>query len=75
MLGNVWEWCWDIYGPYWRDRLEDPAGQASGQQRVWRGGSWGSDAENLRAAARQGKPPGQRAFSVGFRCARTLQRT
>jgi serine/threonine-protein kinase len=72
MLGLVWEWCWDIYGPYWRDRLEDPTGPASGLLRSWRGCSWGSDPENLRAAARQGKPPTQRAFSVGFRCARTL---
>ncbi len=72
MLGLVWEWCWDYDGPHGRERAEDPTGAPVGPQRLWKGGSWGSDPENLRPAARQGKPPGQRAFSAGFRCARTL---
>jgi formylglycine-generating enzyme required for sulfatase activity len=72
MLGLLWEWCWDLYGPLGRERVEDPIGPALGSLRLWKGGSWGSDPENLRAAARQGKPPNQRAFSAGFRCARTL---
>ena len=40
MHGNVWEWCWDWYGPHEPSASVDPTGPDSGTTRVLRGGSW-----------------------------------
>jgi formylglycine-generating enzyme required for sulfatase activity len=40
MIGNVWEWCSDRYGPYAPDSQADPLGPAKGAFRVNRGGCW-----------------------------------
>ena len=57
MLGNVYEFCSDWYAPdsYSQesgDLLENPKGPESGKEHVIRGGSFGSDASDLRSAAR-----------------------
>lgn len=59
MLGNVWEWCWDLL---------DPAGD--GGERVIRGGGFADDAWSVRASARRGAAPRTRHDDVGFRVAR-----
>jgi formylglycine-generating enzyme required for sulfatase activity len=62
--GNVYEWCWDPYGPYDKPR-------PTGGDRVVRGGSFmDSDPRSLRSASRVGLPPGSRSQLIGFRCAR-----
>ena len=58
MLGNVWEWCEDWYGPY------DEAGLQAGSGRVLRGG-----ARFVRAASRSWDGPGFRSDDLGFRLA------
>jgi sulfatase modifying factor 1 len=73
LAGNVWEWTADNFSMY-------PTCRGSGMDtlcnlnpsaaRVVRGGSWGDDAGNLRAASRSGPPPTTRIGGVGFRCAR-----
>ncbi len=69
MLGNVWEWCGDAYAKYPTEAQTDPFVQ-EGSGRVRRGGSWGSDARDGRAAYRYPSDPSDRWGSLGFRLAR-----
>jgi len=74
MLGNVDEWVADCY---WRDysgASEDastPFEGADCRQRVLRGGSWMSNPDDLRAAARFALDVAARQDVVGFRVVRT----
>jgi formylglycine-generating enzyme required for sulfatase activity len=72
MLGNVWEWCRDVWhddyegaptdGSAWRQQEEDT------DRRVIRGGSWYGDARRARAAARHIAEEGGLFCHLGFRC-------
>ena len=70
MLGNVWEWTHDWYGPYGGAAI-DPVGAASGSNRVLRGGGWCFDARGVRAAMRCEVAPGDYYNDLGFRLARS----
>ena len=65
--GNVWEWTHSFSGNYPGGSVTDYEGPASGMNRVYRGGSWGSTADNARSAVRYGYPPGFRNSNLGFR--------
>jgi formylglycine-generating enzyme required for sulfatase activity len=72
MHGNVWEWCLDWHGAY-PGTVSDPAGAASGANRVGRGGSWFVYADGCRSAVRGNRRgPDCRGSGIGFRAARTL---
>ena len=72
MCGNVWEWVWDRYGPYPKDRItDDPTGPEEGEMRLARGGSWYSMDAEIRVACRMCRlHPSDRNQFVGFRVAR-----
>jgi formylglycine-generating enzyme required for sulfatase activity len=77
MHGNVWELCWDRYDADYTKSHEtvmygnvgaDPAGAASGTNRVLRGGSWYSYGKDSRSAYRGYGGTGY--FGTGFRLVR-----
>jgi formylglycine-generating enzyme required for sulfatase activity len=67
MHGNVWEWCWDVYGEYAGGEQIDPVGASSGSDRVIRGGSWLVHAQFLRSANRFNISPSLVTNAIGFR--------
>lgn len=71
VAGNVWEWTEDRFAPgaYAGDLAVDPRGPREGGERVARGGSWRSTAEQLRVTTRRPVPEGAHAPDLGLRCA------
>jgi formylglycine-generating enzyme required for sulfatase activity/serine/threonine protein kinase len=73
VVGNVWEWVSDWYGPYSSEGAIDPTGPATGTERVLRGGAWnGSDPAWVRPSYRFKLDPKLRSHGIGMRCAKSL---
>ena len=67
MQGNVWEWCQDGFAPFDNTSKTDPIVGFTGNGRVIRGGYFGSQKADCRAASRRSYSP-QHSFSgLGFR--------
>lgn len=60
MLGNVWEWCWDIYDK-----------EVYGPYRVFRGGGWSDPERGCLASNRRRSHPTFAIDDLGFRVARS----
>ena len=67
MHGNVQEWCWDWLGHFPAGPEEDYIGAASGDSRVYRGGSFISVAYKTRSASRDGYAPSNASSINGLR--------
>jgi formylglycine-generating enzyme required for sulfatase activity len=66
MLGNVWEWCQDYYGPYEATPQLDPTGAFSSARRVCRGGCWRGP-RGSRSPRRLRYGPSHRDINLGLR--------
>jgi formylglycine-generating enzyme required for sulfatase activity len=62
MIGNVWEWCWDLYDP-----------EVYGGYRVFRGGGFEDPPRACRASCRRKSHPTFAIDDLGFRLARTTE--
>ena len=60
MLGNVWEWCWDLYDD-----------KVYGSYRIFRGGGWSDEERGCLATNRRRGHPTFRIDDLGFRIARS----
>jgi len=72
MLGNVAEWCWDYYSEtaYGSSIVENPQGPISGTERVVRGGSFQSEAKDVRVSVRASQQTDLTQSFIGFRIVR-----
>ncbi|MDP1561061.1 MAG: formylglycine-generating enzyme family protein, partial [Pirellulaceae bacterium] len=67
--GNLFEWTHDWWVEYGAELVTDPIVSGEGSNRVYRGGGWGRDAADCRAANRNLDAPTNRTSSSGFRLA------
>jgi formylglycine-generating enzyme required for sulfatase activity/serine/threonine protein kinase len=74
MLGNVFEWCEDVYiaDVYSRSDRKNPIYTSGGPYRVLRGGSWFFEPDRVRCAYRHNYDPSVRLIYDGFRLMRML---
>ena len=70
MLGNAQEWVQDWADPYPGGTVTDPQGPRLGSLRVFRGGSYFSEASGLRVSIRNYTNPDGGGWSMGFRLLR-----
>jgi formylglycine-generating enzyme required for sulfatase activity len=70
MSGNVWQWCWDWWGPYPRRDQTDYRGPATGEYRVNRGGSWYYEGAKTPLSYRGSSRPYGFDTEMGFRVVR-----
>ncbi|MGZ8413451.1 MAG: formylglycine-generating enzyme family protein [Gemmatirosa sp.] len=61
MIGNAWEWCWDVFDPV-----------VYGPYRVLRGGGFSDPPRGCRASCRRKSHPTFHIDDVGFRIARCV---
>ncbi len=74
MQGNVSEWVADWYAPYDLTPQKDPAGPATGTEKVRRGGSFAIKSEHCGVARRNKSAPSYKKDDIGFRIIRDVEK-
>ena len=75
MSGNAWEWCSDWQGSYSSSIQRNPTGPASGNNKIFRGGSWfdyGLGDSECRVETRYAYTPNSKVDDGGFRIVKEL---
>jgi formylglycine-generating enzyme required for sulfatase activity len=74
VLGNVWEWCEDVYNSEAYEKLpkDNPVYRGAGEYRVMRGGGWSNGPLGIRSSHRVGLSPDFGHHSLGFRLVRIV---
>lgn len=74
-LGNVWEWCEDVYNSeaYGRLPKDNPVFRGPGEYRVMRGGGWSNGPLGIRSSHRVGLSPEFGHHALGFRLVKTVK--
>jgi sulfatase modifying factor 1 len=75
VLGNVWEWCLDVYNSEAYSKLpkDNPMYGGMGEYRVMRGGGWSNGPLGVRSSHRVGLSPDFGHHSLGFRLVKTAK--
>jgi formylglycine-generating enzyme required for sulfatase activity len=75
MLGNVSEWCFNVYVRDFAAETDDALNRRviDRQSMVERGGGYSTSVRTIRSANRRYNLPSNSSFSIGFRIARTLE--
>jgi sulfatase modifying factor 1 len=75
MMGNVWEWCEDVYNSeaYTKLPKDSPVYHGSGEYRAMRGGGWSNGPLGIQSSHRVGLSPDFGHHALGFRLVKTAQ--
>ena len=75
ILGNVWEWCEDVYNSeaYGKLAKDNPVYQGPGEYRVMRGGGWSNGPLGIRSSHRVGLSPDFGHHALGLRLVKTAE--
>jgi hypothetical protein len=72
MTGNVSEWCWDWYAPYYLGTAPNPQGPSTGEEKIMRGSSYSNCQDNSYISHRYMAIPTEATNYCGMRLAMTL---
>lgn len=75
VLGNVWEWCEDVYNSeaYGKLPKNNPVYRGLGEYRVIRGGGWSNGPLGIRSSHRVGLSPEFGHHALGLRLVKTVE--
>lgn len=72
MTGNVSEWCWDWYAPYYLGTDPNPQGPSTGEEKIMRGSSYSNCQDNSYISHRYMAIPTEATNYCGMRLAMTF---